>query len=1019
MKSGNPFHHLLLRTGGALLLLTQQPVHGEVIAAWETTGQSSFGTQGLPVTGSAPGLSVGGLTRGPGVTTSGSSIAPDAWGGRGFHATTVEAAVAAGSFITFTVTPGSGTEVTFETFDLHYRRSANGPLSAALQFQLGAGDFIEVEEIPLDEDDNAGSTINPVDLTVYSELEGVSGQTVTFRLVPYGASNASGAFYLYGPTEGDDLLLEGQVSGGSGGDTTPPLISGLLPADNATDVPGASTTLLTMTFNENIGRGTGQILVKRTATGQVAYSLDVTDPAQVTLSVNQLGLVLPAALDPGTDYHVEVPAGAVVDTASPANPFAGFATSSTWNFSTAVLLTPPRVVVNKFLNGTPDRVELLVVGNGSPGSTVDLRGMILKDFSGDMTGDGGGKFVFTESPLWASVAAGTLVSISNTAFSPDTSAVDFQLAVGLTDPALFAPVPGSPPLDLTAVDMIMIKGAGSPTAGTTGGIHALAAGTASPTSFFTLFSGPKLRATATAGNNLGVRASNSTSTLADYMTGTDAIGNLPLVPSDFGSPNNGPNAVFLATLRGLTAGDGDGVATVMNATLTSPFLGLPFFDDAQSAQAARLTVLPRIEGITLATVRITVPPELGAPASISLAGPAAAGAQSQITGQTVLITSTALTTSAALEVTINGLSTPSPTRVSDNGNYPLEVATATAGGSFTPISRQPPLIVIIPIASLRDVDGEGSSPDVGTAVAVEGIVTEAEFGAGAANFSGYLQDGTAGINVFSPSLFLGLVRGNVFVVHGTVSQTNGLTSIIPASSSHIVNRQTVPEAVPTAVTLAALHANPETFEGRLITVANLSPASGLWAPGATLILTDPAENLIEIRIQPGSTATSPPPFPATVTGIFGQSDETLPYNSGYFLMPRDPDDLAETIDDFGDWLTETGATGGPADDPDFDGKDNAFEYAFGLDPTSGADAHPITSELERATGKFTYTRRLFSLTTLNYKIFTSTTLDAWTEDLSAVENVIATVGNIETVEVTLSGPKPITAPKFFLRIVAN
>jgi Bacterial Ig-like domain len=1015
MKSGNS-HRLLLGTGGALLLSTLLPAAADVIAAWETTGQSSFGTQNLAPTTGAPGLVVGGLTRGSGVSTGSGTSTANAWGGQGFDTESIEDGVAAGNFITFTVTPGSGAEVSFETLDLHYRRDGSGPVSAALQFQVGSSGFIDVEEIPLDSNTTAGGTIIPVDLTGYEELQGVSGQTVTFRLVPYGTTDAGDDFFIYGPIAGADLVLEGQITGGSGGDTLPPLVNGLTPADDSTGIPGAGTTLLTMTFNENVARGSGQILVRRSATGQTAYSLDVTNSAQVTLSANQIGLVLPAALDSGTDYHVEIPAGAILDQAVPPNSYAGLAGSAAWNFATAVVVTPPRVVVNKYLNGSPDRVELLVIGTGSPGSTVDLRGMILKDFSGDMSGDAGGKLLFADTSLWSAVPAGTLVTLSNSVTTSDLAPGDFKLAVGLGDPSYFTPVPGSPALDITATDMVMIKDAGSDPAGTAGGIHALAAGAASPTSSFTLFAGAKLRATATTGSNQGVRAANSTSSLADYMTGTDATGSLSLALSDFGAPNTGTNAAYISTLRGRAPGDGDGIATVVNATLSSPFLGLRMFEDAQVNQSAKLTLVPRISGVTLTTVRIVVPPEVGSPGSVILSGTGAAGASWSASGQTIDIASAAATTAAPLEVTIGGLVTPVPTSISDNGNYPLVVSTAASGGILTPIASQAPVRVVIPISALRDVDSEGVPLDAGAVVAVEGTVTEADFGPGAANFSGFLQDSTAGINVFSPSLFLGLVRGNRFTIAGTISQTNGLTTLIPAAGSQIVNRGPVTEARALFVPLADLFANPEAYEGRLVTVKNLTLDSGAWGPAASVILRDSALVPVEIRIQSGSTATTAPTFPATVTGIFSQSDTSAPFSSAYQLLPRDSGDLRAWVDDVAAWFTATGTTGGLTGDPDFDGKNNAFEYAFGLNPLSGSSNQPIISGLDRSTGKFTYTRRSLALAEVNIRIETSTDLVGWTEDLNATQDVIAITGDVETVEVTLSAPKPLAAPKIFIRV---
>lgn len=129
-------------------------------------------------------------------------------------------------------------------------------------------------------------------------------------------------------------------------------------------------------------------------------------------------------------------------------------------------------MVNKYLNGSPDRVELLVIGSGNPASTVDLRGIILKDFSGDRSGDAGGKFLFANTPFWSEVPAGTLITLSNSITRSDLLPGVYKLAVGLGDPSYFTALPGLAELDITATDMVMIKEAGSDPAGTTGGIHA-------------------------------------------------------------------------------------------------------------------------------------------------------------------------------------------------------------------------------------------------------------------------------------------------------------------------------------------------------------------------------------------------------------------------------------------------------------------------------------------------------------------------------------------------------------------
>jgi autotransporter-associated beta strand protein len=91
----------------------------------------------------------------------------------------------------------------------------------------------------------------------------------------------------------------------------------------------------------------------------------------------------------------------------------------------------------------------------------------------------------------------------------------------------------------------------------------------------------------------------------------------------------------------------------------------------------------------------------------------------------------------------------------------------------------------------------------------------------------------------------------------------------------------------------------------------------------------------------------------------------------------------------------TGADAAPTADPDNDGVDNAAEYAFGLDPTSGASVSPITSG-PTAAGEFTYTRRDPAITGLGYTIETSTDMANWTPDTGAAQTVVGTVDDVQT-----------------------
>jgi DNA/RNA endonuclease G (NUC1) len=212
---------------------------------------------------------------------------------------------------------------------------------------------------------------------------------------------------------------------------------------------------------------------------------------------------------------------------------------------------PLSVAVNKFQNATTDRVELLVVGDSTDaaaGPPVDLRGMILKDFSSNTGADLGGKFVFADNALWASVRAGTLVVLSSgTAAAEDLDASDFVLRANLGNAALFSSRGGT--FDLLNNDMIMVKPPAAGLAGIAGGIHALAVGNSG--SQYTGFSGRRLRSSNSLGNNRSyVYAANNSATAADFSLSTGGVA-ANATALTFGSGNTSGNSAFIATLRGL------------------------------------------------------------------------------------------------------------------------------------------------------------------------------------------------------------------------------------------------------------------------------------------------------------------------------------------------------------------------------------------------------------------------------------------------------------------------------------
>jgi 2',3'-cyclic-nucleotide 2'-phosphodiesterase (5'-nucleotidase family) len=204
-----------------LVALVAAPLPGRAatLAGWDTHAQTggtnNFGTSPLPPAITAPNLTVGGLTRGPGVGTTGTGAARG-WGGNGFTSATRDAAVAAGQVATFTVTAGAGSEVSFSSISRwDYRRSATGPGSGTLQVQVGSGAFSDVVDVSYVVSTSAGGSIAPIDLSAIAALQNVApGTPVTFRIVSWGGTSSSGTWYLWdlANTTSNDLEVQGSVA---------------------------------------------------------------------------------------------------------------------------------------------------------------------------------------------------------------------------------------------------------------------------------------------------------------------------------------------------------------------------------------------------------------------------------------------------------------------------------------------------------------------------------------------------------------------------------------------------------------------------------------------------------------------------------------------------------------------------------------------------------------------------------------------------------------------------------------
>ncbi|NLB66144.1 MAG: fibronectin type III domain-containing protein, partial [Lentisphaerae bacterium] len=213
---------------------------GELIALWGFYGLENGGTSPMAATDRHDDVTVGGLTRGPGVTVPGSA-AGNAWGGVGFNHETKAAAITAGSYATFTVTAKPGYVLSLgEIAPYNIRRSATGPTTGQWQYQVDSGGFVDLDS-ELTWGDNVAAAGNPqaaIDLSAISALQDLAaGSVVTFRVVSWGATQAGGTWYFNEQSAGkSSLTVRGLVVEAPISEPSAPTITGITPGNAQLEV---------------------------------------------------------------------------------------------------------------------------------------------------------------------------------------------------------------------------------------------------------------------------------------------------------------------------------------------------------------------------------------------------------------------------------------------------------------------------------------------------------------------------------------------------------------------------------------------------------------------------------------------------------------------------------------------------------------------------------------------------------------------------------------------------------------
>ena len=222
LRAGTPYHYRVkaVNAGGTSYgddqSVTTLALSVPVIAGWDLSGLADYGASPLAATIATAHATVGGVTRGSGVGTTGKA-AGSAWGGVLWTNTSAAAAISATNFATCAVKANTGYTVSFTSISkFDYRRSDTGPTDGVLQYSLDGSTFADITAVSYSSSADSGSSIAvPIALAGIAALQNVANAvTVTFRIVNWGATGATGSWYLFdrSKTSANDFEISGVVT---------------------------------------------------------------------------------------------------------------------------------------------------------------------------------------------------------------------------------------------------------------------------------------------------------------------------------------------------------------------------------------------------------------------------------------------------------------------------------------------------------------------------------------------------------------------------------------------------------------------------------------------------------------------------------------------------------------------------------------------------------------------------------------------------------------------------------------
>jgi hypothetical protein len=198
------------------------------------------------------------------------------------------------------------------------------------------------------------------------------------------------------------------------------------------------------------------------------------------------------------------------------------------------------------------------------------------------------------------------------------------------------------------------------------------------------------------------------------------------------------------------------------------------------------------------------------------------------------------------------------------------------------------------ISQVNEDNANGEPVMLGLQVTLKGIATVATGTFSTVDNDIFIQDATGGVDVYKRNTQTPNVSvGDSVMVVGYVDQYFGLTRITSPTITLQVAGVGAPE--PQVLTTAEIYATGEAYEGSLVKVVGVLVTGGTWPAlgfdGSVTIDDGSGGCTLFIDKDTDIDGTNQPACRIDVTGVVTQYDNTLPYFSGYRIVPRSTADI--------------------------------------------------------------------------------------------------------------------------------